>query len=105
MIIQELMRIGFGDIRNIVKWNGDIALIKNSDELTKDDMAMVAGVVQKKSKFGDTVEIKFNDKLAALDKLARHVGLYKDVVEVKKTVAISDEDKELLERIGIKVDD
>jgi hypothetical protein len=69
---------------------------------------MVAGVVQKKGKYGDTVEIKFNDKLSALDKLAKHVGLYQEVgtkenplvIEQKPDLSLlSDEDIERAIRI------
>jgi phage terminase small subunit len=105
MLLQEYKRIGFGDPRKIITWSGDTSILKPSDELTDDEIAMVSGVVQKKGKYGDTVEIKFNDKIAALDKLAKHLGFYKEVIDINKTVSISDEDKAILDRLGVKVDD
>ncbi len=106
MVVQELKLIAFGDPRKIIKWSGDTADIKDSDELNKDEIAMVGGVVHKKGKYGNTVEIKFNDKISALDKLARHLGIYEnDTLHVKTEHIISDENKAILERLGIKADD
>ncbi len=104
-VIEELKRIAFGDVRSLMSWKGNSLMIKDSTTLSPEQASMVSGVVLRKSKAGNALELKFNDKLAALDKLMRHIGMFKDNINVTKTVSISDEDREILQRIGVSVDD
>lgn len=98
-IVAELAKVGFSDIRKAVKWQGelvqeednpdggDVLVVRNivtnhvqlvsSDDLDADTAACVAEVSQTK----DGVKLKFHSKLDALDKLARHLGMFKDKVE------------------------
>jgi phage terminase small subunit len=94
MVIRELRRIATADIRKIVEWSGrevreeqkngkvvvrgaNDVLLRGSDEIDADTAAAIAEVVQTK----DGLRIKFHDKVAALDKLARHLGLMDDTHE------------------------
>ncbi len=106
MIVAELMRIGFSDPRKVMSWDSEGVYLKASSDLTDDEAALVNEVSYKETKDGMHVSVKMHDKISALDKLARHVGLYnKDTIEVKKVVSISDEDKAILERLGVAIDD
>lgn len=90
-VIKEIARIAFGDPRRVMSWagtrverdqksagDGALALkpghltLTDSDDLTDDDVAMVAEV--KVTKEG--MSLKLHDKLAALEKLARFTGVY-----------------------------
>lgn len=85
-VILELARIAFIDPREVFEWGPSGVRLRPSHELTPDAAAVVASVKHKRrthaDKDGNTstsheVEIKLADKIAALDKLARHLGLYK----------------------------
>ena len=71
-ILQELKRIGFSDIRRIAKWNGEEVVLKDSAELEPE----IAACIKEVSQTSKGVRVQLHDKIAALDKLARHVGLY-----------------------------
>lgn len=76
-VLKELARIGFSDLRKAVDWAGNQVTLKDSAGLD-DDTAMALAEV---SQGPNGVKIKLHDKLAALDKIARHLGMFKDVGE------------------------
>ncbi|MEJ0094539.1 MAG: terminase small subunit [Methylocella sp.] len=100
-IAEELVKIGFSDIRKAVRWHsariteednpdgGDVLVIKNivtntveiiaSDEIDDNTAAAIAEVSQNEK---GGVKIKFHDKLSALEKLGKFVGMFKDRLEL-----------------------
>ena len=89
-ILAELARIGFSDIRKVVKWglkelgkSGDspsgemkftnVAIV-SSDEIDNDTAAAIAEVSQTR----DGIKVKLYDKRAALVDMGKHLGLFKD---------------------------
>lgn len=113
-VLQELAKIGFSDIRKAVKWQsslvneednpegGDIAVIKtivtnnvqlvDSDEIDDDTAAAVSEISQNQ---GGGLKIKLHDKRAALVDIGKHLGMFREKVEVtgKDGGAIEVEDK------------
>ncbi len=77
-VVQELARIAFADPRRVMTWGPDGVTLHDSRELTDAEAALVAEVSQTVTEAGGSIKLKLNDKLAALDKLARHVGLYQE---------------------------
>ena len=53
-------------------------IIKDTSGLSENQIKAIAGI--KQSKFG--IELKLNDKEKALELLGRHLGMFKDRVEV-----------------------
>lgn len=100
-VLKELAKIGFADIRKAVSWQsgliteednpdgGDIAVIKTivtnnvqviaSDEID-DDTASAISEISQTDKGG--LKIKFHDKRAALVDIGKHLGMFKDKIEV-----------------------
>ena len=77
-VIEELAAIAFAkatDFAQIV--NGNVVLTDTAD-LTESQIRAIAGI--KEGKFG--IELKLNDKEKALELLGRHLGMFKDKVEV-----------------------
>jgi hypothetical protein len=86
--LRELERIAFCDIRDVIGWDrtpvfndhGDLTEMKDdisvvpSRYLKADAAAAIKGVFSKSGR----VRVEMNDKLAALDKLAKALGLYQD---------------------------
>ncbi|PCI52555.1 MAG: terminase small subunit [Alphaproteobacteria bacterium] len=97
-VVAELAKIGFADIRNAVVWgatpnspdvegiepNGlniyPVALIP-STKIDDDTAAAVSEISL--TQMG--VKIKMYDKKAALDSLARHLGMFNDKIDLKAT--------------------
>lgn len=78
MVIEELAAIAFAratDFAQIV--NGKVAVVDTAD-LTQSQIKAIAGI--KEGKFG--IELKLNDKEKALELLGRHLGMFKDKLEV-----------------------
>ena len=84
-VIRELARIGFVNAPDVI--NVDEATVK--ENASEDDTAAIASVKVKtvKGDFDSTErEIKFADKLKALELLGKHLGMFKDKVEVSGAV-------------------
>lgn len=81
-IIMELAKIGFLNPKDLV--NFDEATVK--EEAAEEDLAAIASVRVKRfpTKDGEGIEreIKMYDKPKALELLGRHLGMFKDKVEV-----------------------
>lgn len=90
-VIEELAAIAFAratDFAQIV--NGNVVLTDTAD-LTESQTKAIAGI--KEGKFG--IELKLNDKEKALELLGRHLGMFKDKLEVSGL----DEEKNKLDDI------
>ena len=100
-VLRELARVAFADIRSVVKWGSvelrtadgqteavvyDIDLIP-SEEISGDTAAAVAEV----RKTAEGVVVKMHSKLAALEALAKHLGLFRpaDDEEPPRRIEIS----------------
>lgn len=99
-VLRELARIGFVDIRKVVTWtNGasgfneeeaeetgevrisvaNFVMLTPSDEIDAETAAAISEISQTKD---GALKVKLHDKRAALVDLGRHLGMFKDKVEV-----------------------
>jgi phage terminase small subunit len=91
-VLRELGRIAFADPRCTLNEDGTL---KPPSQLDDNDAAVVAGVKSRrmvelnpetgKIQQAEVQEVKFHDKLNALDKIARHLGMYNDKLDVTVT--------------------
>lgn len=82
-VLQELARIALVNPLNVVDpESGEVRT-----DISPDDAAAIAGVTRK---FGKTVEcsVRLHDKVKALELLGRHLGMYKDKLEVDGAVPV-----------------
>ncbi|WP_292534066.1 terminase small subunit [Methylocystis sp.] len=84
----ELAKIGYSDIRKAVRWGEGIAIkdaegneaisngvaMLDSAEIDDDTAAAIAEVAQTR----DGIKIKLHDKLGALEKIGKHLGMFVD---------------------------
>lgn len=82
MVLAELARVGFSNMAHYAKWNPDGVTLVDSDNLTDDAARCVAEVSQTVTAEGGTVKFKLHDKVSALEKLGRHLGMFTEKVEV-----------------------
>ena len=115
-VVKELAKIAFGDPRNVMSWGPSGVKLKASTELTDDEAAFVSEVSETTTEHGGSLKLKTNDKLKALELLGRHLGMFKEKVEVTgkdggpiqtqnadpDLSSLSDEEFEALERLVAK---
>lgn len=89
MIIDELKKIGFSSITDYISFNGGKVILKDSEAIPKDKIAAIAEVSKTISEGGSTLKFKLYDKISALDKLARHLGMYVDKADEKPIQSIT----------------
>lgn len=77
-VLQELAAIAFAKATDYAEVKDECVKIKDTKELNEQQIRAIAGI--KEGKFG--VEVKLNDKEKALELLGRHLGMFKDKVEV-----------------------
>ena len=85
-IAQELARIGFSDVTDVVSFTNKRVTLKPSAELDRDVTAAIAEVQQTK----DGVKLKFHDKRAALTDLAKYKAMFKENINLNVTVSLAD---------------
>jgi phage terminase small subunit len=99
MVLRELAKIGFADMRKLLRWTGNLPKMDvekaeetgevsiscanfvqlfDSDELPEDIVGAVAEISQTKD---GALKVKLHDKQAALVNIGRHLGMFKDRVE------------------------
>ena len=77
-VLQELAAIAFAKATDYAEVKDDCVKVKDTEELDEQQIRAIAGI--KEGKFG--IEVKLNDKEKALELLGRHLGMFKDKVEV-----------------------
>lgn len=102
MVIKELAKIAFLDIRKLYTENGQLKNIADIDSDTVGAISQLEtleeyeGYGDDREKIGDTQKVKLLDKTKALELLGRHLGIFNDKIDVnvkekeEKKNAISD---------------
>lgn len=94
-VVLELARIAFANARNII--NTEDGSVR--DDATEDDLACIQSVKVKTMSgdkgYSEEREVKLYSKTDALEKLGRHLGMWKDKIDlnVALPVVISGEDE------------
>ena len=72
-IVKEFQRIGFAQTTDMVTLKGGWVHIKDTDDLTPDQKAAISQIRQNKE---GEIEVKFYDKLRALENLGKYLGMF-----------------------------
>lgn len=73
-VVQEIARVAFSSLRDVATWGPSGVQVRPDDEITPEAAAAIAEI----SETNTGVKVKLHNKVAALEQLARHVGLYND---------------------------
>ena len=99
-VIRELARLAFVNANDVI----DMEEATLKDGATEDDTAAIASVKVKTipTKEGEGIEreIKLTDKLKALELLGKHLGVFKDKVEIDATVKSTAKLDSILSQLG-----
>lgn len=82
LLVNELAAIAFGTLKGIVEFNNEEVRVLDSKNLTDDQWKFIGEV--KPTKYG--MSIRTNDKIAAINTLAKHLGMFKDDGEAIATL-------------------
>ena len=88
MVIKELAKIAFLDIRKLYTENGQLKNIADIDTDTAGAISQLEtleeyeGYGNDREKVGDTQKVKLLDKTRALELLGRHLGIFNDKINV-----------------------
>ena len=97
MVVNELRKIAFADIKNVYNENNSIKRVSELDEGTS---AAVSEISEDHREGSTTRKVKMHSKLTALDSLMKHLGGY--VNEMSIISKLNDEDLESLAQKLIK---
>lgn len=92
MVIKELAKIAFLDIRKLYTENGQLKNIADMDSETAGAISSLEtleeyeGYGDDREKIGDTQKVKLLDKTKALELLGRHLGMFKDKMTIDGNV-------------------
>lgn len=75
-VLREYERIAFADMRRFASVTAGGISLESSEDWTDDDAAAVAELGETTSKEGGSLRFKLHSKTAALDALAKHLGLF-----------------------------
>ncbi|WP_295664878.1 terminase small subunit, partial [uncultured Mucilaginibacter sp.] len=80
-LLGELMKVAFA---NMGDYFGDDGKIKAMNDILDDKKSAIWSLKVSEGKYGTTVQLRLHNKLAALEKIAKHIKFYE--VEQKKPV-------------------
>lgn len=95
MVIKELAKIAFLDIRKLYTENGQLRNVADIDDDTAGAISSLEtleeydGYGDDREKIGDTQKVKLLDKTKALELLGKHLGMFNDVnVNMKNAIQV-----------------
>ena len=74
-VLEQIAKIGFADIKSVVSWSGNRMKIKPSEDV---DGTILAEITETETESGGTLKIKLNDRMKALEMMAKHLNLFND---------------------------
>jgi len=75
-VLVELARLAFSDLGRVADWGPGGVSLKPKEELAPEDRAAIAELSARPGKAGVRSRVRLHDKNRALDRIARHLGLY-----------------------------
>lgn len=81
-VLMELAKLAFVNAKDVI----DFSKGKVKEDADPDDLACIQSVKIRPTEFGEEREIKLFDKKGALVDLGKHLGMFKDKVEISGTL-------------------
>lgn len=82
MVLKELAKIGFANVTDYVTIEGSYVKVKQTEDIPSEKIGAIAGIKEG----ANGIEIKLNDKGKALELIGRHLGMWKDKMELSGTL-------------------
>lgn len=98
-VLEELAALAFANVADYVDWGPNGVALLDKSKLTRKQCAALVEVAETTTKAGGTKRVKIHDKLSALEKLGRHLGVFKDQPEKREDGRQSNFHQEFVDRI------
>lgn len=95
-VLEEIAAVAFAHMGQYATWKDESVRLLDSTEV---DPRAVAEVTQRVNRYGNSVGIKLHDKLSALEKLGKHLGMWKDSPGESGAEAVKGIPSELLDKV------
>ena len=87
-VIDGLVKIASSDFRDFASWDGQTMTVKSSDELTPEQAYCIESITQTETQHAKYLTVKLHSKVKALDYLAKHHNLFKQVMASKGLMVV-----------------
>lgn len=87
-VIRELALIAFADMRHYAEWDRGGVTLKACEDLSEEQSRVVQEVSHSVTKDGSNVRFKLHSKVEALEKLGRHLGLWKEGINLDGPIEV-----------------
>lgn len=94
-VLEEIAAVAFAHMGQYATWHDDKVSLTDSSEV---DPRAVSEVSQRMTRYGNNVGIKLHDKLGALEKLGRHLGMWGDKGETDDRALVKAYPDSMMER-------
>lgn len=81
-VLKELAKIGFANMSDYTTWGPKGVALKDASTLTLEQAAAISEVSETITEAGGSIRFKLHDKISALEKIGKHLGMFKDKVEL-----------------------
>ena len=78
-VVHEIGKVAFANMEDFVEFGPDGVKLKDSEELSREQLAAVAQVSEHTGKETSSTQFRLHDKLKALELLGRHQGLFNEL--------------------------
>lgn len=93
-VLLELARVGFSDIGEVLNFSGTDLSLRPAAEIPEDARRAIASIKVRRSVLGsgdearevEVVEFRLHDKLSALEKAGKHIGMWPNKLDLSGTV-------------------
>lgn len=75
-VVREIAKLALSNLADVMTWDENGATLIPSAQLSPDAAAAIAEISDTRTERGGTLKVKLHNKVAALEQLAKHVGLY-----------------------------
>jgi phage terminase small subunit len=82
MVVKELALLAFSNMQNYASFGPNGVSLKDSSEMSKEQLAAVAEVSETTTKEGGSTRFKLHDKKGSLELLGKHLGMFVEKHEV-----------------------
>ena len=104
-VIEELAKVGFFSLEEVIEFDGESVKIKPFDELGRDTIAAIREIRVSRAPDGlsDIISLKTYNKLEALQYLGRYFGIFNDKLDLNVGVKIKDVISALPPELGERI--
>ncbi len=85
-VLAELARIGFAKATDVITIKDGKVIVADTASLSPDIQAAISEISQTR----DGLKVKMHDKRAALENLGKHLGLFKENIDLNVNVSLAD---------------